>query len=171
MEALKNKIFVRVKRKAKTVSILTPLQKEYIDQRMKGATKKDALENIGVGDIAELREPIVEVTLLDKMKEKQNLLLDGITVAKVAYAPLKDIVGALSIITDKVRLQEGKSTQNILHGHTGKILMENPDDARIKRALSTRLGVKPIVESGEAVNTGGSDDTIEESEEEDGDLS
>jgi hypothetical protein len=88
------------------------------------------------------KEPGVREDIIERLKEKQRLLVEGITETKVAGAELNQIAAAFGVVTDRLRLYEGKSTSNVAHGHVHQL--EPGEEDRIRRLLDKRTTHLPV---------------------------
>lgn len=81
-----------------------------------------------------------ETTKVEALKDLQRKLLGSITPTDIKRASLKMKITAIAILEDKIRLNEGKATEHIAHGHY-QALSEG-DKEMIKKLITERTEKK-----------------------------
>lgn len=81
-----------------------------------------------------------ETTKVDALKDLQRKLLGAITPTDIRKASLQMKITAIGILEDKIRLNEGKATEHIAHGHYQQL--KEGDKDMIKRLIEERTQAK-----------------------------
>lgn len=81
-----------------------------------------------------------EVTKVDALKDLQRKLLGAITPTDIRKASLQMKITAIGILEDKIRLNEGKATEHIAHGHYQAL--GTGDKEMIKQMIEQRTQAK-----------------------------
>ena len=103
------------------------------------AAVRKRMKNLPSGALV-LKSQWNETTKVESMKDLQRKIITSVTARQIMKSPLNQRVNMMKTLEEMIRLNEGKATEHIAHGHYQQL--GEGDRDMIKRLIAERTQAK-----------------------------